>query len=161
MKQIRIYSKNALAIALSVLVLAVATGLSYKAHYCHNHFSGIAFYTELGIQKPASCGCKEDSFIGKAKSLSASLITFKKNGCCSDISFFGKLKVETTVSYYSSLLLIQPVIDIIVFDISNEIASQKESLQPSDNEFPPPPLSGRKLVLFLSQQRIPLIIYNC
>lgn len=161
LKRIRNYTKNALAVALAMLVLAVCTGLSYTAHYCHNRLSGIAFYPELGIQKPASCGCKEDSSIGKVQTSSVTQATFKKNGCCTNISFFGKLNVETPVNYYSSFASLPPACDIIVFDISNQHASEKEDISIYNTEYPPPLLAGRKLVLFLSQQRIPLIDYNC
>ena len=59
-RPVLVFAKSTLIIALALIVMAGATGLSFKAHYCHNKLSGIAFYTELGLQKPASCGCKED-----------------------------------------------------------------------------------------------------
>lgn len=160
MKQIRNYFKSALAILLATLVLAVATGLSYTAHYCHNHLAGVAFYTELGIQKPASCGCKEDSTINKAQAFADTHVTLKKNGCCSNISFFGKLNIESPVNYFSSIAFILPAFDAVHFDINNQATSENAHFSDYDMDYPPPLLAGRKLVLFLSQQRIPLINYN-
>lgn len=161
MKRIRVYFKNAFAIALSMLIMAGATGLSYQAHYCHDRFSGVAFYTELGIQKAASCGCKEDSFTGKVPTSNREPVSLRKDGCCSDISFSGKLKVESLVHYYSSLIQLQPVSDYIIFENTNRFTYKEVSIPVNYSEYPPPPLAGRKLVLFLSQQRIPLISYNC
>jgi hypothetical protein len=161
MKRFRLYLKNAFAIALTLLVLATATGLSYQAHYCHDRLFGVAFYTELGIQKAASCGCKEDSFTGKVATSKNEPVTLKKERCCSDITFSGKLKVETLVHFYSPITLIQPVSECIGFDTEIQVASEKCRFPVNNSNYPLPSLGGRKLVLFLSQQRIPLINYNC
>ncbi len=161
MKRIRRYIKNSFTIALTALVLAAATGLSYQAHYCHDRLFGVAFYTELGIQKAASCGCKEDSFTGKVAASKNEPVTLKKDECCSDVTFSGKLKVETLVHFTSPIPLIQPVSDCIGFDTEIQVANEKCSSPVNDSKFSLPSLSGKKLVLFLSQQRIPLINYTC
>ena len=160
MNQIRIYTKNALLIVLSMIVMAGITGLSYKAHYCHGNLSGIAFYSELNLQQTVSCGCKGDA-IPENNPESGDLSVLTKNSCCSNISFFSKLNIESQYNFFSSLVLIKPVISALFVGNNSEPGTEKESLQASDFRFYPPPLAGRKLVLFLSQQRIPLISYNC
>lgn len=161
MNQIRIYTKNALLIVLSMFVMAVTTGLSYKAHYCHGNLSGIAFYSELNLQQTVSCGCKGDA-IPENNPESGDLSVLTKNSCCSIISFFSKLNIESQSNCFSSLVVIKPVVSAELFSNNSQYASEKESLPVFDFRFyPPSPLAGRKLVLFLSQQRIPLISYNC
>ncbi len=153
--------KNVIIFVFTMIVLAGATGLSYKAHYCHNHFAGIAFFTELGLQKPASCGCKEDALVSKAKKENAFPISINKKGCCSEISFFGRLKIETTVLDYSSNEIILPVLEAALSNIPQQLMLCEENEQITYYKYPPPPLAGRKLVLFLSQQRIPSVSYDC
>jgi hypothetical protein len=160
MKRIRIYIKNTIVIVLSMMVLAGGTGLSIKAHYCHGNLSAIAFYTELGIQQAASCGCKDDAS-AENSAISINLASLHKKKCCSNISFFSKLNIETPSNYFSSLVLVQPAAIAVIFDNAQKIASEKETIPAAHLRFTPPPLAGRKLVLFLSQQRIPLISYNC
>ncbi|MEI8046188.1 MAG: hypothetical protein WCI92_02315 [Bacteroidota bacterium] len=159
LRRIHIYTKNALLIVFAMIVMAGATGLSYTAHYCHDRLSGVAFYTELGIQKEASCGCKEDAVIANSHSSTTEPLTFSKKSCCANISFSGKLNFETSVDY-SSIALFQPAITPLPSNVSLQFISEEENIPVSDAESPPPPIAGRKLVLFLSQQRIPLIIYN-
>jgi hypothetical protein len=152
------YLKNALLIVLSMIVIAGATGLSYQAHYCHNKLSGIAFYTELGIQKSASCGCADDE---KDVIPTGNSTVLTKNSCCSSIAFFKKLTLVNTANDLLPIALIQPAVIAVFSDISLPEYSGNENLSSFDFLFRPPPLSGRKLVLFLSQQRIPLISNNC
>jgi len=161
LKHLRFYAKNTLLVVLATIVLAGATGLSYKSHYCHGHLSGIAFFTELGLQKDASCGCKEDLAICQGKSASSSAIAFKKNACCSNISVFSKLDIESLANELSASIPLQPEEVSAVFSITYQLTSVTKYISVSDFGFRPPPLAGRKLVLFLSQQRIPLISYNC
>ena len=160
LKRFRTYAKNTLLIALSMIVMAGATGLSYKAHYCHGNLSGVAFYTELGIQKPASCGCKED--ITNKNPLVGVLIpdTLKKNTCCSNISFFSKLNIVKTANDYSHISLMQPDLSVAFITISEPLVFGDDDFSIANYEYPPPLHVGRDLVLFLSQQRIPLIFYN-
>jgi hypothetical protein len=160
LKVIGAYTRKALLIALAILVIAGATGLSYTAHYCHGSLSGVAFYTELGIQQKASCGCKEDANTGKVPSANDAT-SINSKGCCSNLSFFNKLNIESISYDFSALTLIQPAV-IAVFS-SNTFLAEPENINISDSDFVfrPPPLAGRQLVLFLSQQRIPLISYNC
>ncbi len=160
LKRFRLYSKNALLIVLSMMVIAGATGLSYKAHYCHGHLSGIAFYTELGIQKSATCGCNDDARAAKL-SVSGRETLVKKSGCCSDISFFNKLTIESFANDFSPAAPVQPAVIAIFCVISCPPAAVNNDIAFFDTSYPPPHLSGRKLVLFLSQQRIPLITYYC
>jgi hypothetical protein len=143
-----------------MIVLAGATGMSYKVHFCHGSFSGIAFYTELGIQKQASCGCKDDATPGKA-SLPANATILTKNSCCSNLSFFSKLDIESLTYDFSSLAFTQPAVLSIITGNTIQVNSEKEIIPVSDFKFRPPLLAGRKLVLFLSQQRIPFINYSC
>ena len=159
LRRIPFYTKNALLVVFAMIVMAGATGLSYTAHYCHDRLSGVAFYTELGIQKEASCGCKEDAVIANSHPSTTEPVTFSKKGCCANISFFGKLNFETSVDY--SVALFQPAITHLLSNVSLQLVSEEENMPVSNAESPPPPIAGRKLVLFLSQQRIPLIIYYC
>ncbi len=143
-----------------MIVMAGATGLSYKAHYCHGNLSDISFFTGLGIQQTASCGCAIEKNDGKIQSYAKTPV-LTKNNCCSNISFFSKLNIESPVNYFSSLTLIQPAVIVVLFDYTPQLAAEKENIPISDFRYSPAPLAGRKLVLFLSQQRIPLISYNC
>jgi hypothetical protein len=161
LKHLRVYTKNTLLVVLATIVLAGATGLSYTSHYCHGHLSGIAFYTELGLQKAASCGCKDDGEISKTKSSSSSTVAFRKNACCSNISVFSKLDIESLANDLSAAVPLQPEEVTAVFNITYQLTSVTKYISVSDFGFRPPPLAGRKLVLFLSQQRIPLISYSC
>lgn len=157
MKRILLYTKNTLLIVLSMIVMAGAIGLSYKAHYCHGNLSGIAFFTEIGIQQTAACGCADDDS-GQSVSVSPVL---KKNSCCSNVSFFSKLNIESPVNFVSSAHLIQPAVIVVISDNILQLSAEKEIIPNSGLRSPPSPPAGRKLVLFLSQQRIPLISYNC
>ena len=94
LRRIHIYTKNALLIVFAMIVMAGATGLSYTAHYCHDRLSGVAFYTELGIQKEASCGCKEDAVI-------ITDVIYDPN----NKKFMGKSKIPIPVSYFKVLFL--------------------------------------------------------
>ena len=159
-RQIRKYLKNALLIALAMIVMAGVTGLSYKAHYCHNKLSGIAFYTELGFQQSASCGCKEDADpVNRQTSGNFPVLT--KNGCCSNISFFSKLIIESHVTDYTTHITGVPAALAISINSADSEISHNEDHTIIDTGVLPVPLAGRKLVLFLSQQRIPLVSYNC
>lgn len=160
LKIICLYLKNALLVALAVIIMAGATGLSYQAHYCHDKLSGIAFYPELGLQQSASCGCAND-LPEKNKPLADSKPVLTKNSCCSNVSFFTKLSVETLVKDVSSLVLLQPTIKSMHGNVFMQCNNEKENIETPASDFLPSPLAGRKLVLFLSQQRIPLISYNC
>jgi len=160
LRHIRIYTKNAIFIVLSMIVMAGVTGFSYKAHYCHGSLAGIAFYTELGVQKAASCGCKDDANTGKAP-FAGNTVILKKKACCSDISFFSKLNIESPVNAFSSLALVHPALNAVIFSFTCQAATENVNIPFFDSGSPPPLLSGRELVLFLSQQRIPLICYNC
>lgn len=159
LKRIRIYFRNALLIALSMIVVAGATGLSYQVHYCHDKISGIAFYTELGVQKSASCGCADDKIIDSHSTGNSTVL--KKTSCCSDITFFKKLTIINSASDFSQTALVQPAVIAEVSTNIQPVNSGNHNLSSFDFRFRPPPLAGRKLVLFLSQQRIPVIIYNC
>lgn len=160
LKQIHVFLKRAIFIVFSMIVVACATGLSFNAHYCHGSLSGIAFYAEIGIQKPVSCGCNEDLSVSKAKATQSVPISINKNSCCSNIAFFSKLNFETLTNTSAFNALIQPVLNSSIVTNSLQLVSSAENISFSDFKFRPPPLAGRVLVLFLSQLRIPLIIYN-
>lgn len=157
-EQIRSGLKNVLLIGLSMIVIAGATGLSYQAHFCHNKLSGIAFYTELGVQKAASCGCADDE---KMSIPHGNSTIFTKKSCCSNIEFFKKLTLENTASNYTISACIQPAIIAVFSSVIQPVKSGTENISTFDFRFRPPPLAGRKLVLFLSQQRIPSISTIC
>lgn len=161
LKRIRIFAKRAILIVLTMIVIAGATGFSYKAHYCHGNLSGIAFFTELGLQKPVSCGCKEDLIRGKVYQSNGSSSVITKNGCCSNLSYFSKLHIQSNVPGPLTSAPVQPISEVIIFDNTLLSSCKREVFSLSDFVFRPPPLAGRKLVLFLSQQRIPLISYSC
>lgn len=159
-KQIHTYFKNALLIVLSMIVIASVTGFSYQAHYCHDKLSSIALYPELGFQQSTSCGCAVEANPLNSRSNSSSPV-LTKNSCCSNVSFFSKLTIESQINAFSSGNLLQPAIiaNTIIFSDSHNFS--KEILSDLYIGLQPVPLAGRKLVLFLSQQRIPLISYNC
>jgi len=142
-----------------MIVFAGTTGLSYEAHYCHGNLSGIAFYTELGIQKPVSCGC-ESATSDTKQPASGDKPGLGKESCCSNISFFSKLSLESHVTFSASFLPLQPaIVDPGIID-DVQPSSEVDHTPVFDLMFRPPPLAGRELVLFLSQQRIPHIIYS-
>jgi len=160
LKSIRKYFKNATLAAIAVIVLAGTTGLSYKAHYCHERLSGIAFFTELGLQKPATCGCKDDKQTAKATSGEKLPLSFHQRSCCTNISFFNKLNVETTSSV--SLKSVTPAVAAIFTSFINILPAGRETIPTvltTRQRYKP--LSGRRLVLLLSQQRLAPIHNNC
>jgi hypothetical protein len=161
LNRIHLFLKRALLIVFSIVVMAGATGLSFKAHYCHGSLSGIAFYTELGIQKPVSCGCKEDLFCAKSQSTKSVLVSISKKSCCSNISIYKKLNFEILANTKLISVLVLPCLNFFIFNNNPQIVNEVENTSVSDFRFKPPPRAGRLLVLFLSQLRIPLIIYNC
>lgn len=160
LKLIRFYLKNASFVALAMIVIAGATGLSYQAHYCHDKLSGIAFFPELGLQQLASCGCAND-LPEKNKPLADSKPVLTKNSCCSNVSFFNKLSIESQVKDLSCLVLLQPAVISLLENVFSAGIPEKDYFETPVSGALPSPLAGRKLVLFLSQQRIPLISYNC
>ncbi len=160
LKRIRVFVKNAMLIVLATVVFAGAVGLSYKAHYCHGNLSGIAFYTELGLQKEAGCGCEQACLSGD-QSASDNSANLSKDHCCSNVSFFSKLNIVSPVSYHSGLIVVLPAFITSGQDIAPQFMAEEEITPVFDYKFRPPPIAGRKLVLFLSQQRIPFSIYNC
>jgi hypothetical protein len=157
-RQIRKYLKNAFLIALAMIVMAGVTGFSYQAHYCHNKLSGIAFYPELGFQQSSSCGCAEDAEPVNSQA-SGNFPVLTKNSCCSNVSFFSKLTIESHV--IANTTIISPLSATVAMSINipDSGISHHENLLNADIGILPVPLAGRKLVLFLSQQRIPLISY--
>ncbi|MHC1774723.1 MAG: hypothetical protein AB9834_04845 [Lentimicrobium sp.] len=159
LKRIRVFARNAILIVLSMIVFAGAVGMSYKAHYCGGNLSGVAFYTELGLQKEVSCGCESAclSVDQPASDISASL---SKDNCCSNVSFFSKLNIVSPVNHFSALALVQPIFIALSINIAPQLISKDEIIRVYDYQFRPPPIAGRQLVLFLSQQRIPFSIYN-
>lgn len=160
LKQIRKYFKNALLIALSMIVVAGVTGFSYKAHYCHEKLSGIALYPELGLQKSVSCGCAEDAK-PKHNQHSGNFPVLTKNSCCSNVSFFSKLTIESHVIENTTIVSPLPATVALNIIIPDSDISHQDNFLVTDIGILPVPLAGRKLVLSLSQQRIPLISYNC
>jgi hypothetical protein len=161
LKPVIVFAKSIMIVVFAMIVLAGATGLSFKAHYCHNKLSGVAFYTELGLQKPASCGCMAELSSSKTNPYLSVPVSISKNSCCANVSFFGKLNFETLPSVYSHSSIAQPEIAIVFSEMDLLLAANKDFFSISFAAAPPPPISGRKLVLFLCQQRIPSISYNC
>lgn len=160
LKKIRTFFKNTLLIALSFIVMVGVTGFSYQAHYCHDKLSGIALYPELGFRQSISCGCAfEANSINSHPKSNSPVLT--KNSCCSNVSFFSKLEIETCYTDFTTYFSVLPAITAININFTVPAISPIEDLSITDAGFQPYPLAGRKLVLFLSQQRIPLISYNC
>jgi len=157
-RQIRKYLKNAFLIAFAMIIMAGVTGLSYQAHYCHNKLSGIAFYPELGIQQSASCGCAEDAEPVNSQA-SGNFPVLTKNSCCSNVSFFSKLTIESHV--IANSVIVSELTSSVAININfpDSDISHHQNLLDADIGILPVPLAGRKLVIFLSQQRIPLISY--
>jgi hypothetical protein len=159
LKRIIFFFRNALLIVLTMIVIAGATGLSYKAHYCHNRLSGIAFYTELGLQQSAGCGCSDDKEINHPSKGNGTFLT--SNSCCSNISYFKKLTLVNSANDFSVSAYVQTAVIAIFSDNLLPVKPGNDIFSSFDFRFRPPPLTGRKLVLFLSQLRIPVITYNC
>jgi hypothetical protein len=155
-KRLYLFLKKALTILLAVLVMAGTLGFSYKAHYCHDKLSGIAFFTELGIQKSATCGCKDDES-GMNSQTNTDKPVFHKKSCCSNLSYFNKLNIEFSVKDFTHYKLMQPAVSAL-FVNTFDIPGNDDGINSfADTGLKPVPLSGRKLVLYLNQQRIPLI----
>jgi hypothetical protein len=157
-KRLLTYSKNALLIVFAMIVVAGATGLSYKAHFCHDKLSGIAFYTEIGLQHSATCGCEGDKGVGHHSATNGTFLN--KNSCCSNISYFKKLTLVSSANDFSVSTCMQTAVINLFSDNFLPEQSGNDILSSFDFRFRPPPLTGRELVLFLSQLRIPLIVYN-
>lgn len=142
-----------------MIVMAGATGFSYKAHYCHGNLSGIALYPEYGIPQTISCGCDNESS-QNSNTLAGYKTTFSKKNCCSNITFFSKLNIESPVKYFSSIFKIQSAAIAVFCWNTVPLPSTYKTIPVTKVQFASKALAGRKLVLFLSQQRIPLIGYN-
>ncbi len=155
-KHLHLFLNKALAILLAVLVMAGALGFSYKAHYCHGKLSGIAFFTELGIQKSATCGCQDDES-GMNSQPKTDKPVFHKKSCCSNLSYFNKLNIDFPVKDFTPYKLMQPAVSTLFINTFNISGNNENICLVADTGLKPPPLSGRKLVLYLHQQRIPLI----
>jgi len=159
-KQILTYLKNTFLIVLAMIVMAGVTGFSYQAHYCHDKLSGIAFYPGLGFQQSISCGCAIDMHTANSQR-NDGFPVLNKNSCCSNVSFFSKLSVESPSPDYSSGFQVPTSSAAPVILFTETEVSGNGNIQSIDSGFKPVHRAGRKLVLFLSQQRIPLISYNC
>ncbi|MFH1118570.1 MAG: hypothetical protein V1775_02020 [Bacteroidota bacterium] len=159
MKRLRDYAGSAILIVISMIVFAGASGLSYTAHYCNGNLSGIAFYTELGLQNPVTCGCGHPSANGPYP-VSDSKTGLNKTGCCTNITYFSKLNLESPVTFNSLVVLLQPTVAEPDLMHAVQPVPEKEIIPLFHFRFRPPPLAGRELVLFLSQQRIPYSIYS-
>jgi len=159
-RQILTYFKNAFVIVLAMILMAGVTGFSYQAHYCHDKLSGIALYPELGFKQSISCGCAVEANPLNSRSNSSSPV-LTKNSCCSNVSFFSKLTIESQINGFNSGISIQPAVIAYTIIFSDSHNFSKEILSDLDTGTLPVPLAGRQLVLFLSQQRIPSISYNC
>lgn len=149
MKRLRSFVNKMVLIILSATVFAGAFGLSYKAHYCGGHLSGIAFYTELGIEEPVSCGCSVHP-----TEPSGWPVSIDKKSCCKDESFYSRLIPEYSQNH-SSVQLIQLSPAEAETGISYNILPVEDNNNVTSFYLRPPPKAGRDLVLFLSQQRIP------
>lgn len=154
MKRLRSIFLKAFVFILSAILIAGAFGISYQVHYCCNVRHGIAFYPELGFQDPVRCGCS-----AKIPSKKNDKSEITSGSCCKDESFNNRLIPEYSQNHsYRSL-------DVISTNLSG--LSSSAIVTTTDNTLPivlpylrPPPLGGRQLVLFLSQQRIPHEIYS-
>lgn len=149
MKRLRTYVSKIVLIMLSMTVFAGAFGLSYQAHYCGGHLSGIAFYTELGIEEPISCGCSDHS-----TEPSGWPVSLDKKSCCKDESFYSRLVPEYSQNH-STVQLIQLSTAEVETGLTYSISPVEQTNTVTSFYLRPPPKAGRDLVLFLSQQRIP------
>lgn len=151
--------RSMLLAGLTVILLASASGLSFKAHYCNGNLTGIAFYTELGLQKPVNCGCGHHPSGAPVPSGEA-LPLLQKASCCSNISYYSKLEIVSKAAGQWSL--VQPDAPVSASEENKSLPVSVEAGEENKTAFKlrPPPMSGRKLVLFLSQQRIPSPIYS-
>jgi len=160
MKRLTLIMRNALLFVLAAIIMAGATGFSYKAHFCHNKLSGFVLYPGLGSDKSIGCGCIADDK-SDSKTLPDTRLVLRKNSCCENVTHFSKLTVESPVNVFLTNFSFLPA----TFTVSQgilytDIYVEKKFIFP-DIGSPPTPLVGRKLVLFLSQQRIPSVSYNC
>lgn len=151
MRETKSLFSKILIISLAILLLLANTGISIRAHFCHGNFSQIIAYSEFGVSKEISCNCKLDIKVNSKSDTNEEQI--HRNQCCKNTYTYNKLLVESNISFSHSLS-----------DIAIPILKLRELSQLSNTEtseatiFAPPTLpnlSGRKLILFLSQIRIP------
>lgn len=153
------YLRNTLLFVLAISILVSATGFSYKVHYCHGSFSGLALYPEFGFEPSVACGCAVTA--DNVVDTGSDSPVIESNSCCSNISYFSKLALESPVTVFEIQSVSLPARELSQFEFTNT-ELQNENVSIHDFSFiPVAPLAGRKLVLFLSQQRIPFSIYNC
>lgn len=154
MKRFRSLVLNAFVLILSALLFAGSFGLSYQVHYCCNVRHGIAFYPELGLQDPVRCGCSTD-----ITSDNNGNPEFTSGSCCKDESFHTRLTPEYSQNH-SYRCPENSFTNLSGLPYSDLVITTDDKLPVVLPYFRPPPLGGRQLILFLSQQRIPPEILN-
>lgn len=149
-----IFSKT-LIVSLAILLLLANVGISVRAHYCHGNLSQIVAYSEFGISNEILCNCKIE--IKTSLPSNSGHTQLQKHTCCKNTYTFNKLHVESTVVMSQHFELIK----YHAFSIIEFI--KEESFEAVKKHIPSPPLipsfSGKKLILFLSQLRIPAFIF--
>ena len=160
LKHLRVILQKTIITLLATVVMAGALGLSFQAHYCHDKLSGIALYPGLGLQQSASCGCADEDF-DLGSQIPQNNPVLSKKSCCTNISYFKKLIIELPVKDFTPLVVVRPLATALFIDITYYVNPDQEIYSFADKSLMPLPLAGRELVLFLSQQRIPLVSYNC
>ena len=150
---------NFLAGLLLTAVLSAGSGLSYTVHFCHGNRSGFVLYPEI-THSVAGCGCEKNE-PGLKLPARTYAVTINKSDCCKNLHFFQKI---TTVSLqqfrpepapFFKLIPAATSLDLSLYCPVNPIEI------PAAEASHPPPLTGKTLVFFLSQLRIPSFSGDC
>lgn len=141
-----------LIVSLAVLLLLANTGISIRAHYCHGNLSQVIAYSEFGVSAKAKCNCA-DQDLSNDNSFNDNVEQIIKPKCCKNTYAFNKLKVESSlISFEKNIISPIPFAFLPELFIAQTIISDYSTL------YSPPiveHLSGRALILFLSQLLIP------
>jgi hypothetical protein len=149
-----IFTKT-LIVSLAILLLLANTGISIRAHFCHGNLSQIIAYSEFGVSKEILCNCNVDIKVNSKSDTSEEQI--HRNQCCKNTYTFNKLHIESSISFS------YPLSDIAIPILKLRELVQPSNTETSDNKIFTPPIlpniSGRKLILFLSQIRSPAFTF--
>ncbi len=144
---------NSAAVLLLIVVIAATSGFSYTIHFCHGSRTGIAMYPELTNTK-AGCGCEKDGMsVSSTFSYGIQPVSIHKSGCCKNLHFFQKINTVSREQIRADIL---PLFNLLAFCGAELIISNPERIKDNQSLLHLPPLiSGKTLVFFLNQLRIP------
>jgi hypothetical protein len=148
-------------ILLATVLLASNTGLIYSSHYCHGRLTDVTLYPGSGISDSKICECTPDANHSADIEQHPGKYQLKAQNCCSNISAYSKLDFDATqVIQQDNRIIKLP----IIFRLP-EVASITETVETISQILvfskPVHPVSGRELVVFLLQLRIPFAKFFC